>query len=281
MNILEGRPAIVRLFWWRSSQSARLAMTCLGVVTAVATTGAVGFATEVLPQHHRSDGLEAAVHRGDSFEAVVHTVSEVDTFDGVEPATGLFFRARVAGLLRTGCRPAESREAAQNLLRGRNVRLMVRKDGGFDSDLMTVDVVLPDGTDYAHTIVHDGVAPADLTARDDLAVADSEARQERRGLWAVSCATNEQVTASAAPSEPSSFAPTLTTTTTAATTTTEPAPSSSEVTPTSAPSRGGSWLDVLLGRQCYVEGARRTSANGDEMVCERTGRDQLRWRRVH
>ncbi|MET9628900.1 hypothetical protein ABZX92_15690 [Lentzea sp. NPDC006480] len=256
-------------------------MTCLGVVTAVATTGAVGFAGEVLPQDYRRAGPEAAVHRGDSFEAVVRTVSDVDSFDGVEPVTGLSFRAHVAGLLHAGCRSPESREAAQNLLLGRNVRLVVRKDGGFDSEVMTVDVVLPDGTDYARTIVHGGWAPADLMARDDLAIVDSSARQEHRGLWAVSCATDEQTTVTTTGSgESSSSVPT--TTTTAATTTTEPDPPSSPVvTSTSPPSRDGSWLDVLLGRPCYVEGARRTSANGDEMVCERNGRDQLRWRRVH
>lgn len=200
----------------------------------------------------------------------------------MEPAAGLFFRARVAGLLRPGCLRAEARDVAQNLLRGQNVRLVVRKDGGFEGDRMTVDVALPDGTDYARTIVHDGLAAADLAARDDLAVVDSAARQERRGLWAADCAAEEGMTTAttASSTSPSSSAATTTT----AATTTEPVASASpspSATSTSSPSREKSWLDVLLGRQCCEEGARRTSANGAEMVCERNGKDKLKWRRVH
>jgi len=275
---------MVRRFWWRTDQGSRLAMTSAGVLIAVFATGTVGFAGEVRPPEHPSAGPEAAVHRGDSFEAVVRAVSEVDSFDGVEPATGLSFRAHVAGLLGTGCRPARSREAAQNLLLGKNVRLVVRKDAVFDGDRMTVDVVLPDGTDYARTIVHDGLAPADPSARGDLAVVDSAARQEHRGLWATGCAT---AAATSAATSSSSSSPVPTTTTTAATTTattTEPVvPTSSSVsvTTSSPPPGDGSWIGVLLGRPCFEEGARRTSASGDELVCARNGRDRLRWRRVH
>jgi hypothetical protein len=260
-------------------------MTSAGVLIAVFATGTVGFAGEVLPPEHPSAGPEAAVHRGDSFEAVVRAVSEVDSFDGVEPATGLFFRAHVAGLLGTGCRSAQSREAAQNLLLGKNVRLVVRKDGVFDGDRMTVDVVLPDGTDYARTIVHDGLAPADPSARGDLAVVDAAARQEHRGLWAIGCATAVAPPTTAATTSSSSSSSVPATTTTAATTTDPVAPTSSSspvpVTSSSPPPGDGSWIDVLLGRQCFEEGARRTSASGDEMVCARNGRDRLRWRRVH
>ncbi|MET8758727.1 hypothetical protein [Lentzea sp. NPDC004782] len=258
-------------------------MTSAGVLIAVVATGTAGFAGEVLPPEHPSAGPEAAVHRGDSFEAVVRAVSEVDSFDGVEPATGLFFRAHVAGLLSTGCRLTQSREAAQNLLLGKNVRLVVRKDGVFDGDRMTVDVVLPDGTDYARTVVHDGLAPADPSARGDLAVVDAAARREHRGLWAVSCATAAATSATAATTSNSSSSPVPATTTTATTTTDPVVPTSPSVpvTTSSPPPGDGSWIDVLLGRPCFEEGARRTSASGDEMVCERNGRNRLRWRRVH
>lgn len=285
LNIHKRCPGIVRRFWWRTDQRSRLALIGFGVLTAVFTTGTVGFAGEVLPREHPSDGPEAAVHRGDSFEAVVRTVSDVDSFDGVEPATGLFFRAHVAGLLTTGCWLTQSREAAQNLLLGKNVRLLVRKDGVFDGDRMTVDVVLPDGTDYARTIVHDGYAPADPSGRADLAVVDAAARQELRGRWAAGCAADVAPSATAATTESSSSssspAPTTTTTVTTTTDSAVPASPSVPVTSTSAPPDDDSWVDVLLGRPCFEEGARRTSASGDEMVCRRNGRDRLRWRRVH
>ncbi|MGW4211277.1 hypothetical protein ACWEIJ_25015 [Lentzea sp. NPDC004789] len=285
LNIHKRCPGIVRRFWWRTDQRSRLALIGFGVLTAVFTTGTVGFAGEVLPRDRPNDGPEAAVHRGDSFEAVVHAVSDVDSFDGVEPATGLFFSAHVAGLLRTGCWQTQSRQAAQNLLLGKNVRLVVRKDGVFDGDRMTVDVALPDGTDYARTVVHDGYAPADPAGRADLAVVDAAARQELRGRWAAGCAADVTTSAAAATtasssSASSSPAPATTTTVTTTTGSVEPTSSSAPVTSTSSP-RDDSWIDVLLGRPCFDEGARRTSANGDEMVCQRNGRDRLRWRRVH
>lgn len=273
-------PGIVRRLWWRTNQPARLAIMCLGVLTTLATTGAVAFTGDDQSRHPGDTGPEAAMHRGDTFEATVHTVSDVDLFEGVEPATGLFFQARVAGVRRVeDCWLAESRTTAQNLLRGKNVRLIVKKDAMSASDRMAVDVRLPDGTDYARTIVHEGVASADVSTRGELASVEAAAREERRGVWASACAPGK-VTAS---SEPSSSEPAPTTTTTAAAT-----PESSAQPPppprvTSIPSSRPSddpWIDVRLGKVCFVEGARKTAPNGEEMVCARNGRNQLRWRRA-
>ncbi|SMC50866.1 hypothetical protein [Lentzea albidocapillata] len=273
-------PGFVRRSWWRSSQGARLALAGLGVVTTVATTGAIAFNGVVVPGRHGSSGLEANLRRGDSVEVTVHKVSEVDSFEGVEPGTGLFVRARVAGVRPAGdCWRAESRAAAQNLLLGKDVRLVMRMDDGSGGDQIMVDVLLPNGDDYAWTIVHDGAAPADRSARKDLATVESDARHDRRGVWATSCdpgATN--VTATSAPS---SSAPTTATTTTA---TTVPAPaesppprSSSAPEPSVPPD--DLWDDILKGGRCTAEGERRTSLTGREMVCVRNQKDELRWRR--
>lgn len=290
-TIHEKRPGIVRRFWWRTSQQARFATACLGVLTALAVTGVAGFGGEAL-REERVGGSEAAAHRGDSFEVTVHTVSEVDSFEGVEPATGLSFDARVAGLSPTAdCWAAESRSVAQNLLRGQNVRLLVRKDGDYGNGRLVVDVRLPDGTDYAQRIVDEGVATADLSARGELAQVESAARRERRGLWAAGCAYQDDApltTSSASPSSSSAPAPTTTTTTATTTTTTtttetsqeeEEPTSSSRATSTSAPSTD-EWVDRMVGRRCYFEGARRTSPKGNEVVCGRNGKGQLRWRRA-
>ncbi|NKE60410.1 hypothetical protein FXN61_27915 [Lentzea sp. PSKA42] len=275
-------PGIVRRFWWRTSQSARLAIMCLGVLTALVTTGAAGFVGGELPREQGSTGLDAALHRGDAFEVTVHTVSDVDSFEGMEPATGLFFHAQVAGMRPiAGCRLTESRATAQNLLRGKNVWLTVKKDGVSGSDRIAVDVRLPDGADYAQTMVHDGAASADLSTRGELASVESAARQERRGVWAAGCAPGE-VTASSEPSS-STPAPTTTTTTTTAPATESSAPPSPAppVTSTSSPEPDDDeWMNERLGKPCLIEGARRTSPSGGEMVCARNGKNQLRWRRV-
>lgn len=275
-------PGIVRRFWWGANQHARLAVTCLGVLAALATTATAGFLGDAAPRETGPSGRQTAVHRGDSFEVTVHTVSDVDLFEGVEPATGLFFHAQVVGVGRIAdCWLAESRATAQNLLRGKTVRLTVKKDVDPGSDRIAVDVQLPNGLDYAQTIVHDGMAPADASTRDELAQVETVARQEHRGLWAAACTRIETTTSSA----PSSSTPSPTTTTT---TTTTPAPESSEppssepepTHTTSPPPDDDSWDDIWLGKVCFKEGARRTAANGNEMVCARNGKNQLRWRRA-
>jgi endonuclease YncB( thermonuclease family) len=264
-------PGIVRRFWWRTSHRTRLAIMCLGVLTALATTVAAGFAGDGLPREHRSTGPEAAVHRGDSFEVTVRTVSDVDLFEGVESATGLSFHARVAGVHRVAeCRLDESREVAQNLLRGKKVRLTVKKDDLPGSDRTAVDVQLPDGADYAQTIVHDGVATADLSTRGELASVEAAARLDRRGLWAAACAPGQVTptpystpTSSTAP-EPESSA--------------EPPPP--PVTSTSSPPPADGGFEFRLGKPCFVEGARWTAPNGDQRICARNAKNQLRWRRA-
>lgn len=255
---------------------------CLGVLTALVTTGAAGFVGDADPQAREKAKTGTAVHRGDSFEVTVHTVSDVDLFEGVESATGLFFDARVAGLRRVAdCWLAESRATAQNLLRGKTVRLTVKNDVDPGNDVIAVDVRLPNGADYAQTIVHDGVARADVAARDELASVESAARQERRGLWAAECVSDVVTTT------PSSTTSSSTSTTTTTTTTTAPAPESSAPPPpsptiTSPPPSDDddAWDDIWLGKMCFKEGARRTNRNGEEMVCTRNGRNQLRWRRA-
>lgn len=257
---------------------------CLGVLAALATTGAAGFIGDAGPHAREEAKSGTTVHRGDSFEVTVHTVSDVDLFEGVEPATGLFFDARVAGLRRIAdCWLAESRATAQNLLRGKTVRLTVKNDVDPGNEVIAVDVRLPNGADYAQTIVHDGVARADVSARDELASVESAARQERRGLWAAECVSDVVPTSSSSTS--SSATPTTTTTTT--TTTTVPAPESSAPPPpsptvTSPPPSDDddAWDDIRLGKMCFKEGARRTNRDGQEMVCTRNGRNQLRWRRA-
>lgn len=253
---------------------------CLGVLTALATTAAAGFLGDTSPRERGPSGRDTAVHRGDSFEVIVHTVSDVDLFEGVEPATGLPFHARVTGLGRIAdCWLAESRATAQNLLRGKTVRLTVKKDVDPGSDRIAVDVQLPNGLDYAQTIVHDGMAPADVSTRDELAQVETVARQENRGLWAAACIRIETTT-----SAPSSSTPSPTTTTTTTTTSvpesSAPRPSAPRPTLTSSPPPDDSFDHIWLGKLCFKEGARRKAANGDEMVCARNGKNQLRWRRA-
>jgi hypothetical protein len=250
----------------------------LGVLTALATTGAAGFLSDDAPRN--SAGPQAAPQRGDSFEVTVHTVSDVDLFEGMEPATGLSFHGRVAGVVRSAeCWLAESRAAAQNLLVGKSVRLTVRKGGVSTDDRIAVDVRLPDGADYAQTVVGDGVVTADLSARDELAPVESAAREQRRGLWASGCAPGATTTSSAPSSSSSSPAPTTTTTTTPAPETSEPLPPEPSV-PDTPPTHDTTWTGIPLGRTCFEEGARKKAPNGDEMVCARNGKNQLRWRRA-
>lgn len=254
---------------------------CLGVFTALATTAAAGFLGDPAPQQSVSDAGRGTAHRGDSFEVTVHTVSDVDRFDGVEPATGLIFHARVVGVGRIAdCWLPESRATAQNLLRGKTVRLTVKKDVDSESDRIAVDVQLPNGLDYAQTLVHDGMAPADPSSRDELAAVETVARQENRGLWAAACTRIE--TATSTTTSTSTTAPTTTTTTTTPTpTTTEPsAPRPPKPPVTTTPPDDDESDGIWLGKICFKEGARRTAPNGEEMVCTRNGRNQLRWRRA-
>ncbi|MET8764950.1 thermonuclease family protein [Lentzea sp. NPDC004782] len=269
-------PGPVRRFWWGANQRARIAVLCLGVLTALATTGAAGFLGAPPPREHGNAGHDTAVHRGDSFEVTVHTVSDVDVFDGVEAATGLVFHARVAGVGRIAdCWLPQSLATAQTLLRDKTVRLTVRKDVDSDSDRIVVDVRLPDGADYAQTIVHDGMAPADLSSRDELGPVEYAARQEQRGLWAAACTRIEAAgTTSSSPSS-SSEVP-ATTTTTAPPVSSEP-PRPPEVTTTTP---DDSWTNLWLGKMCLKEGARKTGPNGQELVCARNAKGQLRWRRA-
>lgn len=287
----ETSPGIVRRFWWRTNQQARLAIACLGLLATLAplaTAGAADSPGDGLAPKRGSAALEAALNRGDAIEVTVYTVSGVDSFEGMEPATGLFFDGRVAGLRRIAdCWSAESRAAAEHLLSGKNVWLAVRKDGisGSDgSDGIAVDVRLPNGADYARTVVSDGAAMADVSARGELADVESAARQERRGLWAADCSPSE-ATATASSTSPSSTpVPTTTTTTTEATTTKPPAPSTTSPpsTSTTRPSSppDDEWIDARLGKACLFEGSRRTSPKGNELVCARNDNGQLRWRRA-
>lgn len=274
-------PGAVRRFWWRTSQRTRFTIACFGVLTALAVTGVAGFAGGASTEERRP---AAAVHRGDSFEVTVHTVSEVDSFQGVEPATGRFFDARVAGLSHTAdCWQSESRDTAQKLLRGRTVRLTVNADG---DDGLVVDVRLPDGTDYARKIVDEGVAVADVSSRRELATVELTARREHRGLWAAGCAHEDDApltTASVTPTSSSSSttAPTTTTTTTTTTTETteEPSEEPSEPVTSTPPPSDDEWIDRIVGKRCFVEGATRTSPKGTDVVCARSGKG-LRWRRA-
>src|SRR5688500_16374200 len=70
----------VRRFWWRTSQPARLAIGCFGVVTALAATGAVAFSGDGFPRERGGAGLEASEYRGDSIQVTVNVVSDVDLF---------------------------------------------------------------------------------------------------------------------------------------------------------------------------------------------------------
>ena len=275
-----GSPRAVRRFWWRAHQGWRLTIASLGVLTALTVTAVAGFSGAARSDEHGGAGRESAVRRGDSIEVTVRAVSEVDLFEGVELATGLYFRAHVAGL-RTidGCRVAESRAIAEEYLLGVKVRLVVRKDGSSDSDRIVVDVRLPDGSDYARTMVDDGVAPADLTVREDLASVESGARQGHRGLWAADCVSSVATSSAAAGTTAT------TTTTTAAedvvtstpTATTEvPAP----VTSTTPPPPADEWVEARVGKPCLIEGMRMTSPSGNDVVCARNRKNQLRWRRA-
>lgn len=270
------KPGIVRRLWWRTSQRARLAVTCLGMLTALVTTAAAGLVGD---EREVGNGPGVAVHRGDAFEVTVQSVSDVDSFDGREPTTGLLVRARVAGLrTRADCWLAESRATAQDLLRGKTVRLVVKRDSRSGSDRIPVDVQLPDGSDYARTVVHEGAASVDLSARGELWPVESSARQEGRGVWSTDCAFGQETTTTSTTT--SSSAPTSTTTTTTVPTTTESAPPPVTTTHSPPPDEDDDVDDARLGRRCLFEGARRKMADGGEMVCARNGRNQLRWQRA-
>lgn len=276
-------PGTVRRFWWRSDQRARLAIACAGVLGVLAVTGAAGFSGQERPVERGP--AAAAVHRGDSFEVTVRTVIEVDSFEGVEPDTGRVFGARVNGVSPAACWQSQSLAAAETLLRGKKVRLTVKSEGGAESDRLLVDVRLPDGSDYAKTIVADGSASADLAARGELAPDETAARQQRRGLWSTGCEGYDAdllVTTSSVPASTTTPAPTTTTTTPPP----PPPPPAEKPTPepppteTTEPDDDAEWLARFVGKRCFVEGATRTSPKGTEVVCTRGARGQLRWQRA-
>ncbi|MGI5499028.1 hypothetical protein [Lentzea sp. CA-135723] len=275
----------VRRFWWRAGQPARLAIGCLGVVAALAVTGAVAFSGDDLSRHRGSDGLEASGFRGDSLRVTVRSVTEVDLFEGADPVTGRVVLAQVAGVRpMSGCWVAESRGAAQDLLLGKDVRLVVKRDDTSGGDRILVDVELPDGADYARTVVSGGAVQADLAARGELASDESGARLGRLGLWAAACAPGANTTPVSLPPTSSSVpSPTTTTAPTATTGTTlpePPPPPKPKPTTTEPGPPDEEWDDARLGKLCLFEGARRTTKDGYEIVCSRNGKNQLRWRRA-
>ncbi|MDX3659189.1 hypothetical protein PV646_17925 [Streptomyces sp. ID05-26A] len=284
-------PGFVRRLWWRSDQRARLAIACAGVLGVLAVTGAAGFSGAAPPGQRSGPAAAAAVHRGDSFEVTVRTVSDVDSFEGVEPDTGRAFGARVYGVNRAACWQSQSLAAAENLLRGKKVRLTVKSEseGDAESGRLLVDVQLPDGSDYARTIVAEGSTSADLAARGDLVPEEMAARQQRRGLWSTGCERYEVdpvVTTSSVPPTSSTTTPVPTTTTTNALPppppvrpTKKPAPEPPP-TETTEPDDDAEWLSRFVGKRCVVEGATRTSPKGTEVVCARDARGQLRWQRA-
>ncbi|MGW6447352.1 thermonuclease family protein [Lentzea sp. NPDC055074] len=278
-------PGIVRRFWWRSGQRARLAIACTGVLGVLAVTGAAGFSGQDRPGV-LAPAAAAAVHRGDSFEVTVRAVSDVDSFEGVEPDTGRAFGARVAGVSPAPCWQSQSLAVAENLLRGKKVRLTVKKEGETATDRLVVDVRLPDGSDYAKTIVGDGTASADLAARGDLAADETAARQQRRGLWSTGCKGYQDDLLGTTSSVPltSSTTPVPTTTTT---TPPPPPPPTQKPTPkpppppeTTEPDDDAEWLGRFVGKRCFLKGATKTSPKGSQVVCTRGARDQLRWQRA-
>ncbi|MFD4668918.1 thermonuclease family protein [Lentzea sp. NPDC058450] len=272
----------VRRFWWRTGQPARLAIGCLGVVTALAVTGAVAFSGEDLSRNPGNGGLDASGFRGDSLQVTVRAVTEVDLFEGADPVTGRVVLARVAGVRpMPDCWAAESRAAAQELLRGKDVRLVVKREDTSGGDRILVDVELPDGADYARTVVSGGVVQADLAARGELASDESGARLGRLGLWAAACAPGANTTpVSLPPTSTSAPSPTTTTATTTPETTTPEPPPPPQPTTTEPEPPDEEWDDSRLGKPCLFEGARRTTKDGYEIVCSRNGKNQLRWRRA-
>lgn len=278
-------PGIARRLWWRTNQPARVAIMGVGVLTVLATTGAAGFTGGVDRQGPGNARSDVAVHRGDDFEVTVRSVSDVDTFEGIEPATGLSFQAKVAGIrVITQCWLAESRATAEHLLLGKTVWLTVKKDGISGEDEIAVDVRLPDGADYGQTVVQDGMATADMATRGELLSVEAAARVERRGVWAASCAPGAvTATSSSAPSS-TTTAPTTTTTTTAppTTETTEepPPPPSSSLERPPVNDDDEEWIGARQGKLCLIEGARRTSPGGTELICARNNNNVLRWRRA-
>ncbi len=259
----------------------------LGVLTVLATTGAAGVIGGADRQDPREARPDVAVHRGDDFEVTVRSVSDVDSFEGSEPATGLSFHAKVAGInLITQCWLAESRATAEKLLLGKTVWLTVKKDAISGDDEIAVDVRLPDGADYGQAVVHAGMATADMSTRGELLSVEATARVERRGVWAASCAPGAvTATSSSAPTSTTTTAPTTTTTTTVPPTTETseeppPPPSSSPDRPLPDDDDEKEWVDARLGKLCFIEGARRTSPGGTELICARNNRNVLRWRRA-
>lgn len=270
----EMSPGIVRRFWWRTGQRARLALACLGVLAVLAVTGAAGFSGDASPLPSAASAPAATVPRGASFEVTVRTVTDVDRFEGVEADTGRQLTARVAGVSPADCWQSQSRAAAETLLRGKTVRLTVKTE----SDELVVDVQLPDGTDYARAAVGEGAAFAELTARGELAPVEAEARKARRGLWSTGCNGPADITLVAPSSVPTSSSAPLTTTAPPPVVTTTRQPPKPPIVTIEPPS-DEEWLARFVGKRCFPEGARRASPEGTEIVCVRGDRGQLRWQR--
>lgn len=208
----------------------------------------------------------------------VRTVSAVDQFESVDAVSGELVRVRVAGIRSTtSCWQADSLNFARDVLQDKKVRLIVNAKARTSDGPLPARVLLPEGQDFALAALAAGAALAGATEVDPrLLAAETDARANRRGLWANSCAPSQvrpstselplSTTTSPPPSSDDTTAsppaPTDPTTTTATTTPSPPADVQQ---------------DARAGRLCSPEGATGVNDNDREFTCTRTLTGSLRW----
>jgi hypothetical protein len=215
----------------------------------------------------------------------VTAVPAVDLLDGVD-TTNRPVAVTVPGIRSTPpCRADQALASAAHLVRGKQVRL-VASDNQTDPDgRVRARVLLPDGHDYAHAVVSAGAAQPDASLgvvpnQADLAAAEADARQSRRGLWGSSCDAG-QPGGNAGPPPPTEQPVDQKTTTTpspAPTSTEQPAPTTT-VTPTPPPDDDVQ-RNVRVGDPCTPEGAHGITDKGQSVVCTAKAGAPAKWKKA-
>ncbi|MEU0880453.1 thermonuclease family protein [Lentzea sp. NPDC005914] len=205
-------------------------------------------------------------------------MSAVDLFNGLDATTSELVRVRVTGIRSTGpCWAHDELAFARTTLNGRQVRLLDDGRGARDPEgRLLVKVLLPTGQDYAETAAAAGAAVPDTGSNAQLTSAESEARQQRRGVWASTCVPSVSGSSQPPPSS-ATDKPTESSTSMARPTAPVVVPPQPTVTTTPQPQppddiqRG-----VEMGAPCSPEGAHGVTAKGQDVTCQRKGKD-VRW----
>jgi hypothetical protein len=287
-------PGALRRLWWRSAQGHRLTAACLGVLLSLAGTSLTLFGGESLPEPRTADQFTVSVtpRPGDP-EITVESVSEVDLFDGLDTATGDLVAVRVAGVRSAApCAADGSLAFARKTLEGKKVRLVLGGNAMPAPDgRLAAKVLLPDGQDLALQLLTAGAALALAQADSDgqrLVSAETDARQNHRGLWAGSCAPPQTHTST-------DGGPSSTITTTSATresgssTVRTPDPTWVPAKPTTttatataiSPPLDDIQRGVKVGDACSSQGALGITDEGQNAECRRKGSQEgFRWTKV-